>query len=64
MWKRLLNKLKGNKEVPRKKKRKNGIQVHATKEGDLYIKVSDLFSQPHVQELVLRMAKSDLYKPK
>lgn len=33
------------------------IKVHGTKEGDLYIKPSDLFAQKKVQELIAKISK-------
>lgn len=36
--------------------------VHSTSEGRLYIKASELFSQPKVQKMVAEMMASDIFK--
>jgi len=36
--------------------------VHSTPEGRLYIRTSDLFSQPKVQKMVAEMMQSDIFK--
>lgn len=39
-----------------------GSIVHSTSGGRLYIKTSDLFSQPKVQKMVADMMESDVFK--
>lgn len=38
------------------------MKVYGTKEGKLYIKPIDLFSQPKVQALINRVANSEIVK--
>lgn len=62
MLKRLSNFLKSKLDKPMKKKSQR-IHVRATKDGKLYINVSELFKQKNVQALVKKMASSEAFKP-
>jgi|GEM_PF-5734318 len=62
MWRNWLRKILYPQSDVMSKTKPNQIHVHATKEGALYVKPSELFSAPKVQNIIKRMLNSDVLK--
>jgi biopolymer transport protein ExbD len=60
MWRKWLNIFKPKNAMSSDPS--NPIHVHATKDGKLYINVTELFQQRNVQELIEKMANSKALK--
>jgi hypothetical protein len=60
VWRQWLNRI-FNPESRHMSKTKS-THVHATKEGGLYVKPSELFTAPKVQDLIKKMLNSEVLK--